>query len=254
VTLGVFALLVVAGIGAGLVGSVAGIASLISYPALLAAGLPPVTANISNTVAMIFQGAASIHGSMPELRGERQRQLARRLVAWAVLGGTVGGILLLKTPSGAFARIVPVLIGCSALAILIPRRPIRPELPTAHGAGESLALRIGVFLIGIYGGYFGAAAGVMLLALLLTLTDETLPRSSAVRTVLLSSANVVAAGYFIAFGDVRWSAVLPLALGLMVGGRIGPMVLRRAPAGPVRVVIALAGLALAIRIGLDAYR
>jgi uncharacterized membrane protein YfcA len=252
VTLGHFLLLVLAGIGAGLVGSVAGIASMISYPALLAAGLSPVTANVTNTVSLVFQGAASIHGSLPELRGERQRQLARRLVIWAVLGGIVGGVLLLRTPSEAFARIVPVLIGGSALAILIPRRPIRAD--AVHAAGESVTLRAGVFLIGIYGGYFGAAAGVMLLALLLTLTDETLPRSSAVRTVLLSSANAVAAGYFIAFGDVRWSAVLPLALGLMVGGRTGPIVLRRAPAGPVRVVIALAGLALSIRLGLDAYR
>jgi uncharacterized protein len=254
VTPGLFLLLVLAGIAAGLVGSIAGIASMISYPALLAAGLPPVTANVTNTVSLVFQGAASIHGSLPELRGKRQRQLARRLVAWAVLGGIVGGILLLKTSSEAFARIVPVLIGGSAVAILIPRRPIRPDAALVHHAGESVTLRVGVFLIGIYGGYFGAAAGVMLLALLLTLTDETLPRSNAVRTVLLSSANLIAAGYFIAFGDVRWSAVLPLALGLMVGGRTGPILLRHAPAGPVRVVIALAGLGLAIRLGLDAYR
>ena len=126
-TPGIFLLLVLAGIAAGLVGSIAGIASMVSYPALLAAGLAPVSANVTNTVSLVFQGAASIHGSLPELRGERQRQLARRLVVWAVLGGIVGGVLLLKTSSEAFARIVPVLIGGSALAILIPRRPIRAD-------------------------------------------------------------------------------------------------------------------------------
>lgn len=247
---GTFLGLVLAGVGAGLVGSVAGLASLISYPALLAAGLPPVSANVTNTVSLIFQGIASTHGSLPELRGERQRQLIRRLLVWAVLGGVIGGVLLLRTPSDAFAKIVPVLIAGSSLAVLFRPR----ALPIGHApAKETLELRVGVFLIGIYGGYFGAAAGVMLMALLLTLTGETLARSSAVRTVLLSSANAVAAGYFIAFGDVRWAFVLPLALGLLVGGRTGPVLLRHAPAGPMRVLIALTGLGLAVRLGLDAY-
>jgi uncharacterized membrane protein YfcA len=245
-----FGWLVLAGIGSGLAGSVAGLASLISYPALLATGLAPVTANVTNTVALIFQGIASMHGSALELRGERQRQLVRRLVLWAVLGGIVGGVLLLKTPSDSFARIVPWLIGGSALAVLIPARP--PAL--AHPpAGEAIALQAGVFLIGIYGGYFGAAAGVLLLALLLALTGETLARSSAVRTVLLFSANGVAALYFIVFGEVHWAAVLPLALGLMIGGRTGPALVRRAPDRPLRLLIALAGLGLAVHLALDAY-
>ena len=249
-TIGSFLLLVLAGIGAGLVGSIAGIASMISYPALLASGLPPVTANVTNTVALIFQGIASMHGSTPELRGARQRQLVRRLVVWAVLGGIVGGILLLKTPSDAFAKIVPWLIGGSALAVLIrPRPPSITHPPTR----ETVPLQAGVFLVSIYGGYFGAAAGVILLALLLTLTGETLARSSAVRNALLFSANAVAALYFIAFGDVDWAAVLPLALGLMVGGRTGPVLLRHAPAGPLRVLIAVTGLGLALHLGLDAY-
>jgi uncharacterized membrane protein YfcA len=250
VTVGGFLLLVLSGIGAGLVGSIAGIASMISYPALLAAGLSPVTANVTNTVAMIFQGIATMHGSAPELRGARQRQLVRRLVVWAVLGGIVGGILLLKTPSDAFAKIVPWLIGGAALAVLI--RPAPPS--TAHPpARETVGLQAGVFLTSIYGGYFGAAAGVILLALLLALTGESLTRSSAVRGALLFSANAVAALYFIAFGDVNWAAVLPLALGLMVGGRTGPVVLRHAPAGPLRVLIAITGLGLALHLGLDAY-
>jgi uncharacterized membrane protein YfcA len=249
VTTGSFLLLVLAGVGAGLVGSIAGIASLISYPALLATGLAPVTANVTNTVALIFQGLAVVHGSAPELRGDRQRQLIRRLLAWAVLGGIVGGILLLSTPPDAFARIVPWLIGGSALAVLLRPRPAATVPP----ARERFGLRAGVFLIGVYGGYFGAAAGVMLLALLLTLTGEPLARSSAVRTVLLSSANAVAAVCFIVFGQVHWAAVLPLSLGLLIGGRTGPVLLRHAPAGPMRVLIALAGLGVAVHLGLAAY-
>jgi uncharacterized membrane protein YfcA len=249
VTLSRFLLLIVAGIGAGLVGSVAGMASLISYPALLASGLAPVTANVTNTVALIFQGVGAIHGSAPELRGARQRQLVRRLAAWALLGGILGGVLLLRTPSDAFARIVPWLIGGAALAVLI-----RPRAPAVdHPAREPWALRAGVFLAAVYGGYFGAAAGVILLALLLALTGESLAHSSAVRSVLLFSANGVAALYFIAVGDVHWLSVLPLALGLVTGARIGPTVLRRAPAGPIRALIAVTGLGLALYLGYDAY-
>lgn len=250
-TIGTFLLLVLAGIGAGLTGSIAGMASMISYPALLATGLPAVTANVTNTVALIFQGLATMHGSAPEMRGERQRQLARRLLVAAVLGGTVGGVLLLRTPSDDFERIIPWLIAGAALAVLIrPRPPAGGQLPTR----ESIPLQAGVFLIGIYGGYFGAAAGVLLLALLLTLTGETLARSNAVRSVLLFGANAVAALYFIVFGDVQWNAVLPLALGMTLGGRTGPVVLRHAPAGPLRVLIAVAGLGLALYLGYHAYR
>lgn len=249
-TVSTFLLLVLAGIGAGLVGSIAGIASLISYPALLATGLAPVTANVTNTVALIFQGIATMHGSSPELAGARQRELVRRLVAWAVLGGIVGGVLLLKTPSEAFAKIVPWLIGGAAIGVLVRPRPPAEGRPLHR---ETVPLQAGVFLIGIYGGYFGAAAGVLLLALLLTLTGENLARSSAVRGALLFSANGVAALYFMIFGDVQWTAVLPLALGLLVGGRTGPVVLRHAPPGPMRVLIAITGLGLAIYLGLDAY-
>jgi uncharacterized membrane protein YfcA len=250
VSLGVFLLLVLAGVTSGLVGSIAGMASLISYPALLATGLPPVTANVTNTVALIFQGVGAAHGSAPELRGARQRQLVRQLAIWAVLGGSIGGVLLLRTPAATFDKIVPWLIGGAALAVLARPRPAAEHPPV----DESRPLKAGVFLIGIYGGYFGAAAGVLLLALLLNLTGESLARSSAVRTVLLFSANGMAALYFIAVGDVRWGTVLPLAIGLVIGGRTGPVLLRRAPAGPIRVLIAVLGLAVAVKLGLDAYK
>ena len=242
--------LALAGIGGGLAGSVVGLASLVSYPALLAAGLPPVSANVSNTVALVFASVGSVSGSVVELRGQRVH--ARRLGAIALVGGTCGGALLLATPPGAFVRVVPWLIGGASLAILIQRAPSRPPKPA--GARPTWALSAGVFLITVYGGYFGAAAGVLLLALLLSVSEESLARSAALKNLVLGLANAVASVAFIAFGPVRWSAVIPLAAGCFVGGRLGPLVIRRAPAGPLRVLIACAGLALAVHLGLDAYR
>ena len=242
--------LALAGLGGGLAGSVAGLASLVSYPALLAAGLPPVSANVSNTVALVFGSVGSVSGSVVELRGQRAH--ARRLGAIALAGGVCGGLLLLATPPGAFVRVVPWLIAGASLAILIRRVPASPA--KTAGGRPTWALSAGVFLITVYGGYFGAAAGVLLLALLLSVSGESLARSNAMKNLVLGLANAVASVAFIAFGPVRWSAVVPLAAGFLVGGRLGPLVVRRAPAGPLRVLIACAGLGLAVHLGLDAYR
>ncbi|MGI8664750.1 MAG: sulfite exporter TauE/SafE family protein [Jatrophihabitans sp.] len=242
-----FGLLLLAGVGAGLAGVVTGLASVISYPALLAAGLAPVTANVTNTVALVFSGIGCTIGSQPELRGQARR--VRVLCVAGVLGGAVGAVLLLATPSSAFALVVPWLIGLASLCVLIPR-------PTAHpepGTRDRNAVVFSVFLISIYGGYFGAAAGVVLLALLLAATAETLPQSNAVKNVVLFGANVIAALGFVIFGDVHWSAVLPLAIGFFLGGWLGPRLVRRLPSGPLRVAIALAGVAIAIRLAVQAY-
>ena len=239
-----------AGFGGGLVGSVAGLASLVSYPALLAAGLPPVSANVSNTVALVFGGVGSVSGSVEELRGQRDH--AWRLGAIAIAGGICGGLLLLATPAHAFVNVVPWLIGAGSLAILIPRRTGRAASTVARTPTWGLAA--GVFLIALYGGYFGAAAGVLMLALLLVGTGESLAHSTALKNLLLGLANAVAAVAFVAFGPVLWSAVVPLAAGCLLGGRLGPVVVRTAPAGPLRALIACGGIALAIHLGVDAYR
>jgi uncharacterized membrane protein YfcA len=239
-----------AGVGGGLCGSVAGLASLVSYPALLAIGLPPVTANVSNTVALVFGTAGSTWGSRPELAGQRAR--ARQLGVLALAGGITGAILLLATPSSTFELVVPWLIGMASIAILIPRprhHAVGVRLPPPHAR----VLALGVFLIAVYGGYFGAGSGVLLLALLLFASAEPLPRSNALKNLLLGVANAVAAVAFVAFGPVHWGAVVPLAIGFLVGGRLGPIVVRRVPSGPLRVLIACAGLGLAVHLGLDAY-
>jgi len=242
--------LVLAGFGAGLAGSVAGLASLVSYPALLALGLPPVTANVSNTVALVFSSIGSVWGSRPEFTGQQAR--ARYLGPIAVAGGLMGGTLLLETPSRTFTLVVPWLIGLAALTIVIPRDPGRLAPDALRRPNWKLS--VGVFLVAVYGGYFGAAAGVLLLALLIVATAESLARDNAMKNLLVGLANAVAAIAFAIFGPVRWLPVIPLAVGCLIGGRLGPTIVRRFPATPLRVLIACGGLGLAVHLGLDAYR
>ena len=252
--------LFVAGVGAGLTGSIAGLASLVSYPALLAVGLPAVTANVTNTVALIFSSVGSVSGSRPELEGQAPRM--RRLVPVAAVGGVAGGVLLLVTPSGDFKRIVPWLIGLASMGMLLRRRalplpgvaPLPGAAPVRRWGSGELGLSAAVFFIGVYGGYFGAAAGVILLAALLLATTESLARASAAKNLILGVANGVAAVLFVVASSVRWSAALPLAAGLLLGGRLGPIVVRRSPARPLQLLIAAAGLGLAVYLGVQAYR
>ena len=244
-------LLVCAGLAGGLAGSIAGLASVVSYPALLAVGLGPVAANVTNTVALVFSGIGSILGSRPELQGQAVR--VRQLAVAAVLGSAVGATLLLLTPSGTFEQIAPWLIGVSSLAILVRPRVRAAEQGADEHGGAGTGLVAGIFLIGIYTGYFGAAAGVMLLAILLVATDDTLARSNALKNVLLAIANVAAALGFVFLGPVHWDSVAPLALGLLAGARLGPIVVRHSNAGVLRALVGVAGLALAAKLGADAY-
>lgn len=251
------ALLAVAGFAAGLIGSIAGLASLFSYPALLATGVPPVTANVTNTVALVLTGVGSVSASRPELAGQRRRLV--RLGAAGVLGGAAGAALLLATPPGAFERVVPFLIAGAAVLLLVQRRPSELAAEGAQARArrphrDHWTLVPITFLVSVYGGYFGAAAGTLMLAVYLLTTGEGLPRSNALRNAVLGLANGVAAVGYAFFADVAWLAALPLAVGLFIGGRLGPRVVRRVPQTLLRRVIAIAGLGLALRLGLDAYR
>jgi len=272
-------ILLLAGFGAGVVGSAAGLASLISYPVLLAIGLPPVTANVTNTVALIGSSIGSVFGSRLELRGQDD---LRRHLPVAMIGGAAGAALLLLGPPGTFQRLVPYLVaGASLLLLTGPRlRKLRGRRtadtrsadartadvrsadvrsvdlrsagqapgPTANPGRRprSVGVRVGLFLTCLYGGYFGAAAGVMILALLLTATGKSLPRANAAKNLLLGVANATAAVGFVVFADVRWAAVIPLGLGCVAGGVVGPAIVRRLPPDLVRIAIGIAGLALAV--------
>lgn len=278
-TVGTVLLLVVAGLAAGLAGSIAGLASLFSYPALLAAGLPAIAANVTNTVALAFSTVGAVAGSRPELVGQSGR--ARSLGVLALVGGASGAGLLLVTPHGVFERVVPFLVGGASLVLLlggraravVPEDPGQIEAPVyASPSVETAAdpptsprrppdsprrpmvVGAGVLSVSVYGGYFGAAAGVLMLALLITMLPETLVRANGLKNLLLGLANIIAAVGFAALGPVSWQAAAPLAAGLLVGSWTGPAVARRVPSEPLRVGIALAGLGLAVKLGLDAYR
>jgi uncharacterized membrane protein YfcA len=246
---GTYLLLLVAGAGAGLAGSMAGLASLFSYPALLAVGLPATAANVTNTVALTFSSIGAAAGSRPELVGQGVR--LRRLAAIPVLGGAVGAALLLLTPPGAFELIVPFLIGGASLVLLLQPRLRAAAERADHPTGPSVV--VGLFAVSVYGGYFGAAAGVLILALLLVGLPVSLLVGNALKNVLLGLANAVAAVGFALLGPVQWWAVPPMAAGVLIGSWLGPAVARRLPQTALRVGIALAGLVLAIALAVDAY-
>jgi uncharacterized protein len=244
-----WALLAAAGVLGGLTGSIAGLASVATYPALLLVGLPPVTANVTNTVALVFNGIGSVLGSRPELAG--QGAWLKRIAPAAAFGTA----LLLSTPAQGFERVVPILLGLASVAILLPHAS-RQETRVAHHQRHTVKVQLeaaAIFAICVYGGYFGAAAGVLLLAMLLRTGGATLAHANAGKNVILGVANVVAAVIFAIFAPVQWWAVVPLGLGCLVGSRLGPIVVRHAPAGPIRVVIGVAGLLLAVKLGVDAY-
>jgi uncharacterized membrane protein YfcA len=241
-------LLLAAGMVAGVAGSVAGLASLVSYPALLAVGLPALTANVTNTVSLVLYTVGAASFSRRELAGQSRR--LRRLALVTGLGGAAGAALLLSTPAEVFELLVPLLIAGASLVLLLAPRIAR----LAGGVVDerSPALLAGVFAVGVYGGYFGAAAGVILLALLAVSVAEPLARLVAARNVALGLANAVAAVGFALFGPVRWTAAIPLAAGFLVGGTLGPGLVRRLPGDRLRVGIAVLGLGLAVKLGIDA--
>ncbi len=272
------------GVLAGIVSTVASLASVVSYPALLALGLPPVSANVTNTVALMFTAVGAAAGSRPELSGQRARVL--RLGLLTAAGGGAGAALLLTTPARGFEYVAPVLIAAGSLVIL--RRPA-PASPAAAGDGtsaggdgtpaggdgtpaggdgvpdsgsapaaatrerEGWGSRAGVFAVAVYVGYFGAAGGVLMLALLLRLFRQSLARTNALKNVISGLANAVAGIAFAIFGPVRWSAALPLAAGFLIGGWIGPKIVRRLPARGLRAFIGLCGLAVAVRLAVSTY-
>lgn len=244
-------LLALAGVGAGVVGSTAGLASLVSYPALLLIGLPPVTANVTNTVGLVGSSIGSVAGSRPELTD--LGTVVRRGLPVAVVAGAVGAALLLGSPH-AFESVVPVLVaGASILLLLSPRvrrAGRRRQTGGEDHAGGDVQVRVLVFLACVYGGYFGAAAGVMILAVLLSRTDRSLPVSNALKNVFLGAANATAAVVFAFRAPVEWVAVPPLLLGCVLGGRLGPAVVRRVPEAAVRWVVGVAGILLAVRLAL----
>ncbi len=236
-------LLLVAGAAAGIVGSAGGTASLISYPALLAAGLPPLAANVTNAVAFVAAWPGSALGSRPELRGQGPWLL--RWAPLAAVGSAGGATLLLVTPAGTFGRVVPFLLAFAALTLLLQPQ-ISAWLARRPASSSRFLLPGGLIAASAYGGYWGAGAGVMILALLMITTGQGLPRSNALKNMLLGVADVTCCVVFILCWPVDWAAAAPMAVGLLAGSMIGPSLTRHIPGHILRIIAALAGLGLAI--------
>jgi uncharacterized protein len=237
--------LLVAGIVAGLVGTAGGIASLVSYPSLLAVGIPALAANVTNIVALVACWPGSALASRPELTG-RIPWLSR----WAPVaagGGAAGSALLLSTPAGLFTRVVPFLVITGSLAFLL-----QPWLSSRHqryrGPATRFGLPIGLFTLSVYNGYFGAGSGVMILALLLFTADSDLPKANALKNMLLGAASLISAGLFAFLGPVNWTAAAALSIGMFIGSTFGPHVTRKVPATALRWAITLLGITLAIQL------
>ncbi len=239
---------VAAGMAAGSVNAVIGSGSLITFPTLLAVGLPPVVANVSNNIGLVPGSASSIYGYRRELAGQGRR--ARTLAAASATGGLTGAALLLTLPSDVFDAVVPVLVlvAC-ALMVAQPRLSAWVAGRRPEGAGDVGAVPLVIaFAAGIYGGYFGAAQGVILLAMLAVFVPDDLRRSNALKNVLAGTVNTVAAVVFIAFADVDWGAAALIALGSVVGGALGAKVGRRIPSVVLRVAVVALGLGVAVRL------
>ncbi|KAB8292793.1 sulfite exporter TauE/SafE family protein [Bifidobacterium avesanii] len=268
-------LVLLAGIGAGFVGYAVGASSLVSYPALLALGIPPVLANTTNTVGVVGTGVGGCISARRELTGHRTRVILYATIG--VLGGIVGGLLLLELPAAVFEYLVPPLILFSALIIALnPRerahardavgKALGPDSAQARDAAAVAASRpkddvrrdpwwmwLGVSFVGIYSGYFGAGAGTLALAMLDVGKIGPFHEINALKTVVGFGANITASIMFIVRGSVNWPFAVALCAGCFIGSYIAPPITRRIPARIMRAAAVLAGVILAVKLGWSTY-
>jgi len=244
-----------AGVAAGGVNTVVGSGTLITFPVLLATGLPPVTATVSNALGLVPGAVSGAFGYRKELRGQRRRIL--RLGVAALLGGFTGAVLLLALPATAFEKIVPIVVGLALVLVafqpLITKSLRRRRARAAAGAADGTVgpvpargdggppLFIGLALASVYGGYFAAAQGIIYMSLMGVLLDEPLQRLTAVKNVLVAVVNTVAATFFLFVADFDWTAVALIAVGSALGGQVGASVGRRFSPVVLRTLIVVIG-------------
>jgi uncharacterized protein len=238
-------LIALAGVAAGTINTVVGSGTLITFPTLLAFGVPPVTANVSNTVGLVPGSMSGVFGYRRELAGQGARVL--RLGTASLLGGVAGALLLLWLPSSAFDAIVPALIALGVVLVVLGPRIQRSVAARAESRGGIPDHGVwwvwpAVAAAGIYGGYFGAAQGVLLMAILGIGVADSMQRHTATKNVLALIVNAVAALVFIAVADIDWTVAGLIAVGSVIGGQIGATVGRRLPPALLRTVIATVGV------------
>ena len=241
-----------AGVGGGICGYLTGLASLVTYPALIAAGLSPVTANVSNTLGVLFIGIGSTISARGRLRELGLRRLGRDVAVALVgggiggglllLGGGIGGGLLLLGGDSGFEAVVPWLVLAASLMLAA-----QPRLTRVRGDVDMpRPYLFGLALTCLYGGYFGAGAGVLFLVVSLLTSTVGFERAMMLKSTLLAASNLAASLVFIAAAPVDWWAALAMGIGCLIGGRLGPRLQGLVPQKVLRAVITLAGIGLAI--------
>ena len=246
-----FLIILLAGIGAGTINTVVGSGSLITFPTLVALGYPPLLANVSNNVGLVPGSVSGVHGYRRELVGQRSR--LRRLVPASIIGALTGATLLLVLPSSLFDKVVIVLI-CVALVLVVAQPTLSRRLAARRAArpgsrhDATPGVQVLVALAGVYGGYFGAAQGIILISILGIMIDDHLQRLNGLKNVLAGSVNAAAAIVFILATAVDWKVVAAIAVGSTIGGQIGARFGRRLNPVALRVVIVVVGLTAVVRL------
>lgn len=231
------------GVVAGIIGTAGGITSLVAYPALLAAGIPPLAANVTNSVALLGSGISSASRAARDVSGHGGT--IRRWAAVSVVFSLAGAVLLVVTPGEVFDRIVPFLVLAGSLVLLLQPAISRWQRVREHEWSRPVVLG-GLGGVALYNGYFGAGSGILLIAVLLFTEEPVLHRANAMKNVILLASDVLPAVLFAVAGTVAWHAAIPLGLGAVVGGLIGPSIARRVRQEVMRWLIALCGFALAV--------
>jgi uncharacterized membrane protein YfcA len=243
-------IIVAVGLVAGMVNTIVGSGSLLTFPTLLALGYPAVLANVSNTVGLISGSVSGAVGYRRELKGQLRRILT--LMPAVVVGTVIGAILLLALPGAAFRHVVPVLILMAVALVLVQPTVSRRRAERGRKAEHpGPLLQSGTFLTSIYGGYFGAAQGVVLLGLFGITLDDDMQRLNAAKNVVAAAINAVGALFFIATTEIAWQVAGLLFVGSTIGGQIGAVVGRRLPPQVLRVTIAIVGTGVAIKLFID---
>jgi len=240
-----------AGLWAGTINTVVGSGTLVTFPVLIALGYPPVTATTSNAIGLAPGTISGAIGYREELRGQGRRLLVYG--ACSFVGAVGGTILLLRLPKDAFETIVPALVGLAVVLVIVQPRvskwvASRQNGKAAHGGPLLLFL---VFLVGIYGGYFTAAQGVMLMAFMGMLLAEPIQRLNGIKNVLAAVVNVVAGTVYAFVAPVSWPVVGLLAVGSVLGGVLGAKIGRKLPPTALRGVIVVVGLAAIVMLIAD---
>jgi uncharacterized protein len=247
-SLGEIVAIAAAGLAAGTINTVVGSGTLITFPILLAFGYAPVTANVSNTIGLVPGSISGAIGYRRELSGQRARAI--RLGTSSVLGGITGAVLLLVLPASAFKAIVPVFIVLALVLVVlqprIKRHLAERKLDAIHERGIVVALAI--YLTGVYGGYFGAAQGILLLGILGVTLAQDLHRTNALKNVLAGLTNGVAAVYFMLAAHVDWGPAAIIAATSIIGAQFGARYGRRLPPAALRGLIVVVGVTAIVRL------